>query len=133
MGARLGLELKYDVTAQLTAGVSGFVGFAHRDASLTGSDTCTAAICLVNGITGSSIGANRSATPTVANAEVNLTARLLPNAAIKAFAGSNYDSAVPGVAAPVFIAAPFAQQLPAGIRFQRETSWYVGGGIAVRL
>jgi len=72
--------------------------------------------------------------PLLANVEANLTVRPTSYLAMKGFVGLNYDSRVPGVAAPVIVTIPFpgTQQIPASIKFEEETSWYAGGGLTVR-
>jgi hypothetical protein len=54
---------------------------------------------------------------------------------LRGFAGLNYDSRVPGIAAPQIggIAGIVpATGTPAGIKFAAETSYYAGGGITVK-
>jgi hypothetical protein len=56
----------------------------------------------------------------------------VPGIAFKAFAGLNYDSAVPGVAAPSFTNAALLQNRnAAGIKFESETSRYAGIGLTI--
>jgi len=54
--------------------------------------------------------------------------------AVCGFVGLDYDSSVPGVSTPVLVGGNTApiSTTPAGIKFASETSWYAGGGIAVK-
>jgi hypothetical protein len=123
-GARLDLDAKVSVTPWLAVGLGGKVGLADRSVSLSATDSNTGTTCL-KGCFVSSIESTASTTPFLANAEATLIARPWSNTAIKGFVGLNYDSRVPGISAPTFIAtAPFTT--PAGIKFQNETSYYGG-------
>jgi len=136
-GVKLGLDGKIDFATWLTVAVGGNVGVAYRDVSLAASDTV-----FLGGGPGinSAISATATTVPLLANAEASVTVRPWTLAAIKVFAGLNYDSRVPGISAPTFSGIPFApppavhfvQGTPAGIKYEGETSYYAGGGVTVK-
>jgi hypothetical protein len=138
VGAKLGLDAKVAVTTWLAAGLGGSIGLAGRNVSLSGADTCTDSasgdICTIFGTAGpgfSTISTGANTTPFLANAEASVMLQPLANLSARGFVGVNYDSRVPGISSPTFAGVSgFATQpvTPAGIKFERETSWYAGGG-----
>lgn len=82
----------------------------------------------------SAITAAASRSAFLANAEARLGYQLTAAIGLRAFAGLNFDNAVPGIMAPSFsgqwsFAAPVTA---ASIAYAAETSYYAGGGVAVR-
>ena len=69
-------------------------------------------------------------TPFLANAEASLTAKPI----VRAFAGLNYDSRVPGISPTRFTGPPGSptSTTPAGINFSGLTSYDAGGGVIVK-
>jgi hypothetical protein len=131
VGVRAGLDLKVDLTSSVAAGVGGFVGFARRNVSFSGSDfgTDTPGGTVLTG--GGTIATSANATPFIANLEGGVAWKWLPTLTVRGFAGLNYDSKVPGIVSPSF-AGPIGlgpTRSPAGISFQSETSYYAGGGV----
>ena len=128
LGARVGLDGNVDVNDWLTVGLGGYAGFASRRVSLTGTDIgADSGVDVFAGASAISINANTTAF--VANAEANVTVKVTPAAAIRAFSGVNYDSRIPGISGPAFagnVSAPTTT--PAGIAFRPEASYYAGGG-----
>jgi len=53
---------------------------------------------------------------------------------LRAFAGLDYDSRVPGISSPTFTPPNLITTVgtPAGIRYASEVSYFVGGGVSVR-
>ena len=134
-GARLGLDGRIDLASWLAFGLGGTAGFAGRDASLAGNDTCLPASCDFFAVgASSSVTTSASTTPFLANAEARVFITPMSNIALKGFVGLNYDSKVPGIQKPSLTGPASAptSATPAGIKFERETSWYAGGGLVVR-
>jgi hypothetical protein len=137
-GARLGLDTKFEITAWAALGLGGYVGLANRHTSLSANDVSTLTNPgphPPNTIGGTSaIEVNADTTPFLANAEAHLILKPWSRVALSGFVGLNYDSRVPGIAAPV-VNGPCCTGLnpgtPAGIKFQPETSYYAGGGAVV--
>lgn len=134
IGARVGLDGKVDVNNWMAVGLGGYAGFASRRASLSGNDigTDSASGIIFGGASALSTGANTTAF--VANAEANMTFKVTPAVAIRAFTGVNYDSRVPGISSPSFAGDVFSptSRTAAGITFQSEASYYAGGGLTVK-
>ncbi len=80
----------------------------------------------------SSIAADADTTPFLANAEASLTLKPWSRVTLRGFVGLNYDSRVPGIAAPFVNGPCCAGAIPAGIKFEQETSYYAGGGATVK-
>lgn len=134
VGARAGLDAQFSVNTWLSIGAGGYIGFAHRSASLSGSDSTAYGLFGPIAAATSSVAASADKTALVANAEANVTINVTPRAALRAFVGLNYDDSVPGISSPTFT-GPFngaTSVTPAGILFQKETSYYAGGGALVR-
>jgi hypothetical protein len=125
-GARLGVQSRLNASTWLTFGLAGSVGFAVRNVSLSASDTSTD-LDAPSVVTGSTISPSAHTAAFLANAEASVTARASQSVALRAFVGLNYDSRVPGISSP-----DFAGGAPAGIKFASETSYYAGGGLAVK-
>lgn len=141
IGAKAGLDVTLNLSREFSIGAGGTLGVAYRDASLSANDICTNAggngECLTN--PASILSANANSTPFLANAEGRIIYRPTAAVALRGFTGVNFDSRVPGIATPAFsttvipsTAPPNNQGTPAGIKFSPETSWYAGGGIAVK-
>jgi hypothetical protein len=134
-GARLGLDTKFEITPWAALGLGGYVGLAGRHASLSASDVSTLQSPAPGGgtiVNTSAIAADADTTPFLANAEASLTLTPRPRVTLRGFVGLNYDSRVPGIAAPFLNGPCCAGGTPAGIKFQQETSYYAGGGVAVK-
>jgi hypothetical protein len=134
VGAKLGLNAMIDVAPKTTLGIGGKVGVAARHATMSANDACVNFCTFADFF--SSVSTGRDATPFLANAEISATYRPVVNAALRVFAGLNYDSKVPGISSPSFAGAapsnntPFLGT-PAGISFSSQTSYYAGGGLTV--
>jgi hypothetical protein len=128
-GIRVGLSGSVAVTDWITFAAGGNVGLAARRASLTGSDSSFASI-IPGVINVSSISTGQTTTPFLANAEASLAFRLARAWSLRAFVGLDYDSKVPGIAAPTVVAGG-GTSTAAGIKFQSETSYYAGGGLTI--
>ena len=131
-GARAGLDGTVDVSPALAFGLGGSVAVAARRTTLSGNDLLNFGSTFINA-GAVSTGADRTAF--LANAEARLLYRVMPNVALKAFAGLNYDNSVPAIVAPSFV-GPFgfftAPTNAASIGYQALTSYYAGGGVTVR-
>lgn len=128
-GARLGLNGSVPLTDRLTFGAGGNVGLAARRVSLSGSDSSYVSV-IPGTINVSSISASQSTTPFLVNAETSLVFKMASGWSLRAFAGLDYDSKVPGVLAPVAVSGG-GVGTAAGIRYQAETNYYAGGGLTV--
>src|SRR6266508_335302 len=134
-GARLGLDAKLEVTPSAALGLGGYIGLAGRHASLSASDVSILQSPGPFGgtiINTSSIAADADTTPFLANAEASLTLKPWSRVTLRGFVGLNYDSRVPGIAAPFVNGPCCAGAIPAGIKFEQETSYYAGGGATVK-
>jgi hypothetical protein len=133
-GAKLAATGKYDVTNWLAFGLGGNIGFAGRNASLSANDAVTDVFFAIPNNT-SSLNVSANTVPLLANAEASFVIKACATCAIRAFAGLNYDSRVPGISAPNFSSITFLggppQSTPSGIKFSSETSYYIGGGLTV--
>jgi hypothetical protein len=94
VGARWGLNMSLAAADELVLGLGGHLGFARRHVSFSGNDR-------VFNVTNfsSTISTSAAATPFLANAEASVGVKPMPNVLVKGFAGLNYDSKVPGIAA----------------------------------
>ncbi len=131
VGARAGLDLKFEVIPRVEVGLGGWAGFAGRRASLDGTDL---AVDHVVGLMAgdSAISSSANATPFLANAEAGVAFKWLPALTVRGFTGLNYDSKTPGIASSSFtggIGGGITSRTPAHITFHAETSFYAGGGI----
>jgi hypothetical protein len=137
-GAKVGLDAKASITSWMAVGLGGSVGLASRSASLSANDASTSSVA--GFARAESAGASANTTPVIANLEGNITFTPFRSVAIKAFTGLNFDSRVPGIAAPnylpTFATGGFGPGTvvasPVGINFSNETSWYAGGGVIVK-
>ena len=134
IGARVGVDVSAPVTAALTVRAGGWVGGANRITFLSGNDVGTN---IVSGIFNSTLSTADSKNVLLANAEVGFAYQLAPTVAFRGFAGLNYDGSVPGIASPTFTGTfndpgPPTSTTAARIYYASETSYYVGGGVAVK-
>lgn len=135
IGGRVGLDVGFDVTSIVAMRLGGHVGFASREVSLSGMDRSDSVLPVFIPPRTTSVNASANVTPLLANLEAGLTVKLPANISARGFAGLNYDSKVPGVSTS-FFTGPFnpapTSTHPAGIYFSSQTSWYAGGGMAVK-
>jgi hypothetical protein len=130
-GAKLGVNGRIDVTNWLAVDLGGTIGFAWRDASLSANDIVADLFFPIPHNT-SSVNISSNTTPLLANAEASVVIKPFAAMAIRAFAGLNYDSQVPGISAPNFTGSVLpTPSTPSGIKFSPETSYYVGGGVII--
>jgi len=125
VGAKLGLETRYDFANGLSAGLIGSAGLVHRAASMSADSS------ILLGVPGPRLSAvqdSRSTVPLLLNLEARVTARVMPNVTAKGFVGLTYDSDVPGIQAPQSLVSA---GIPAQIKFDAATSYYAGGGLNV--
>jgi hypothetical protein len=137
LGARAGLDANVPLTSWLSVGLGGYVGFAHRDASLSGSDVATSNVAVFAG--NSAIAASATTTAFVANVEggVSIKPWTSHDVTFRLFGGADFDNKVPGISPTSFVGAATApggptSTTPAGILFTSETNVYAGGGLLVR-
>lgn len=127
VGAKIGLDTRYDFLNGFSAGLIGSIGVAHRSATMS-ADTSILFSSLVPKL--SAIQDSQNSAPVLANLEARLTARLMPNMTAKGFAGVNYDSSTPGIVAPQgSLLSPTGT--PARIKFDSTTSYYAGAGLSI--
>jgi hypothetical protein len=129
VGARAGLDLKVDITPWAALGFSGWAGLARRHTSFSGTDAMAGGFFVLPDA--STLFTKASATPFLANAEAGVAFKWIPALVVRGFVGLDYDSKVPGIAAPRVV-GPFAlpsSGRPAGILFASQTSYYAGGGV----
>jgi hypothetical protein len=119
-GARIGLDAKYRFTDWIAAGIGGYVGSAERNVAMSGSDVSTL-------VASSAVASGARTTAFLANAEAKLIFTPISTVEIKGFAGLNFDNRVAGISSPNFIG-----NIPADIKFEAETSYYVGGGVTAK-
>jgi hypothetical protein len=131
VGGRFGLDIADPMTSALTVRVGGWIGVAGRSTSFTGIDS---AISPGNFTGTGAIAISESRTVFLANAEAGFAYRYTPAVALRGFAGVSYDDSVPGITNPSFTGPNFvvASTTPARLYYQRETSYYAGGGLHVR-
>lgn len=134
IGARVGVDINAPVTTALTVGIGGWVGGANRRTSLSGNDAGTDTVggAVFGGASTLSIGDSKSVF--LANVEAGLAYKVTSAVTLRGFAGLNYDGGVPGIASPSFtgdISAP-TSRTAASINYAHETSYYAGGGVAVK-
>lgn len=133
-GGKVGLDATIPLMTSLALGLSGQIGTAHRQASLSASDSyfvfSTGTV-----VSASSVSTDRSTAPLLANAEARLILTPSPTVTIKGFVGLNYDSRVPGMSSPACagnVCTAGSTGTAAGIKFESETSWYAGGGLVFK-
>lgn len=128
-GAKLSLGATLPLTTGISLGVSGNVGIAHRNASLSANDSGN------NGgaISTSSLSTSALTTAFLAGAMVELVARPTAGMTLRLFAGLDYDSRVPGIVSPTFKPADLFTTMgtPAGMSFSGQTSYFAGAGLVV--
>lgn len=127
VGAKFGLETRYDFANGFSAGLIGSAGLVHRAASMSADSS----ILLGSAVPRlSAVQDSRNTVPLLLNLEARLTAHVMPNVTAKGFVGLTYDSDVPGIEAPQSLV--FASTgIPARIKFDAATSYYAGGGLNV--
>ena len=129
-GGRVGLSGSAPVTDRMTFSIGGNIGLAARNVSLNGSDTSFLSLFPAT-INASAISLHQTTTPFLANAETSLAFKLAPNWLLRTFAGVDYDSKVPGIAAPGVVLGG-GNSTPAGLNSQSLASYYVGGGLTAK-
>lgn len=127
IGAKLGVETRYDFANGLSAGLSGSAGLAHRAASMSADSSILFGSIFPRL---SAVQDSRNTMPLLVNLEARLMARLMPNVTAKGFVGLNYDSDVPGIEAPQSLAFT-STGIPAHIKFDSVTSYYAGAGLTI--
>lgn len=127
VGAKLGLETRYEFANGLNAGLIGSAGLVHRAASMSADSSILLGVPVPRL---SAVQDGRSTVPLLLNLEARVTARVMPNVTAKGFVGLNYDSDVPGLEAPQSLAF-VSTGIPARIKFDAATSYYAGGGLTV--
>jgi len=132
VGAKLGLDARTDLTPSFGVGLKGSVGFAARDVNLRASDAPGFILSLF--FPPATIDTDANTVPFLANAEASIFVKSpSSNAVLRVFGGLNYDSRVPGISAPVIVSpVPGTPGIPAGIKFEAETSYYAGGGLLLK-
>ena len=126
-GAKVGLTTVYDLTQVFSAGLGGTVGVVHRSASMSASSSFLFG-SLVPRL--SAMQDSQTTASLLANIEASLGVRLASNITARGFVGLNYDSSVPGIAAPQSQAFTVSGY-PAHIKFDPTTSYYAGGKLTV--
>jgi hypothetical protein len=131
LGARAGLHLSSQVTPSFIVGWGGSVGVAARRVSFSGADFLFSDVPGFDAASALTLRDNKAAL--LANAEVDLNWRLTPATTLRAFAGLNSDSNVPGIGVPSYSGDVLAQtgSTSAGLIYSRETNVYAGGGLIV--
>ena len=132
VGLKLGLDASVPLDSWVSFGLGGSIGAANRRVSLAAADAgllLGAGGPLPSPVPGA-ISTSAITTAYLANAEARLTFMPWSNVALKAFGGLNYDSRVPGISTPVLAKGGGP---PAGITYARETSYYAGGRLTVKL
>jgi len=132
IGARVGVDVSAPVTTALTVRVGGWVGGANRITFLSGNDVGTN---IISGIANSTLSIADSKNVLLANAEAGFAYQLAQMVALRGFAGLNYDGSVPGIASPTYtgiFVGPPTSTTAASIYYAHETSYYAGGGVAVK-
>lgn len=125
VGAKLGLETRYDFADGLSAGLIGSAGLVHRAASMSADASILLGLPVPRL---SAVQDSRSTVPLLLNLEARVTARVMPNVTAKGFVGLIYDSDVPGIEAPQSLVTA---DIPARIKFDAAASYYAGGGLNV--
>ena len=134
VGARVGVTGTIPLAATVEAGLGGKVGFAHRQVSLTGTDT---GLFVPVGIpVSSSIELGDTTVAFVANLHGQVIVSPRQGVRLRAFAGLDYDNRVPGIVAPTFTPTDVATTFvgsAATIGYSGQTSYYAGGGLTIAL
>lgn len=130
-GAKFEIGGAMPLMTGLAIGVSGNVGVVQRNVSLSAYDFGDNAGI---GQFASTRDIASSTTSLIAGAAVELVARPSAMTTLRAFAGLDYDSRVPGIASPSFTPASLISTVgtPAGIVYSGEVSYFAGGGVTVR-
>jgi hypothetical protein len=132
VGAKVGVSTKFDVSPQFSLGLVGSLAIADRMAHLDGSDSFTFVA-----VGRSTVSFGTSTGVFLAHGEANATYWFMPALAIRGFVGVNFDSRVPGLVAPTYaglltgtgFAVPTTR---VGITYAGESSYYAGGGVALK-
>lgn len=132
LGAKFGLEARTELTSSLGVGLKGSVGAANRSVNLNAHDAPGFVLSLF--FPPASIDTSANTVPFLANAEASVFVKSpSSDAVLRVFGGINYDSRVPGISAPVILSSvPGTPGIPAGIKFEPATSYYVGGGLLMK-
>ena len=132
VGAKFGLEGRAELTPILGVGLKGSVGAANRNVNLTAHDAPGFVLSLF--FPPASIDTSTNTVPFLANGEASIFVKSpSSNAMLRVFGGINYDSRIPGISAPVIVSSvPGTPGIPAGIKFDAATSFYVGGGMHMK-
>jgi hypothetical protein len=134
VGVRIRVDNKVDLNPTVAFGLSGSIATTYRRASLSANDAgfLVPAAVPVGWIGSVPVPLSASATtiPVLANAEASVMTSFGPALTLRAFGGANYDSSVPGIAAPTYFSTGGVFiTTPAAIKFASTTSWYAGGGL----
>ena len=132
IGARIGVDVSAPVTTALTVRLGGWVGGANRITFLSGNDVGTQ---IGSVIFNSTLSTADSKNVLLANAETGFAYQLAQMVALRGFAGLNYDGSVPGIASPSYtgtLSGTPTSTTAASIYYAHETSYYAGGGVAVK-
>ena len=134
VGARVGMSGTVPLAAGVEAGLGGKVGFAHRQVSLTGTDT---GLFVPVGIpVSSSIELGDTTVALVANLHGQVIVSPRQGVRLRAFAGLDYDNRVSGIVAPTFTPTDVATTFvgsAATIGYSGQTSYYAGGSLTIAL
>jgi hypothetical protein len=123
-GLKSGLDMAFDATRAIRVGLGGAIGIADRNAQLVGSDLFVDTPYSL----ASTIKVNTTKAAFLGNVEASLEYRPWRNVTLRTFAGLNFDNSVPGIQAPTYNATAI---IPASIKFQGETSYFLGGSVVV--
>lgn len=129
VGVKAGLQASAPLSNWLIVTAGGSLGFASRNASMSATDTLDNTGPFFGLAGASAVMDSRRTIPFIGNIEVGLTAAASSMIAVRAFAGLNYDSRMPGIQTG-FVDA-FSPVGRATIKFEGETSFYAGGGVVI--
>jgi hypothetical protein len=130
VGVKLGLDARAPAHGTVSIGLGGMVGFAHRSVTLDANDQLLNGQAAILGFSPRTSALNANATREVflAGASTSVVVRPAPGVEATGFVGVNYDSDVPGIAAPSYASAA---SIPAGIKYSAEVSYHAGGRLNV--
>lgn len=132
IGAKFGLEARAELTPILGVGLKGSVGVANRSVDLNAHDAPGFVLSLF--FPPAVIDTSTNTVPFLANGEASIFVKSpSSDTMLRVFGGINYDSRMPGISAPVILSSvPGTPGIPAGIKFETATSFYVGGGMHMK-